>query len=360
MKCTNILRMQNAVREGKFPASAVLVTSHENRLFSTEFSSSAGVHIVTAEKSVFITDFRYIEAANASIPDTEIVMIERGQSYSELINKYAQALGITEMAYEDTTMTVSVFGAYQKNLKPRLVPAGKAFAYLRAVKNETELEYMRRAQQIADDAFADLLGVLRAGMTEREIQSELIYRLYKHGADSLSFEPIVVGGPNSSLPHGKSTDRTVQSGEFVTMDFGALYRGYCSDMTRTVAFGTPSDEMTRVYEIVLSAQKLGLETAAAGLHWMDECDGVVRKYIAEKGFGPNFGHGLGHGLGIEIHENLDFAADKPGITPENGVVSVEPGIYIPGKFGVRIEDCVILRRGGNENMTKSPKELIVI
>ncbi len=360
MSSINLGRIQDAIASGKFGASAVLVTSPENRLFTTGFSSSAGMHLITANTSLFITDFRYIEAARAAICDTEIVMIERGQKYSALINSAVKRLGIDEVAFEDTAVTASEAEVYKKNFEFTLVPAGNAFAHLRAVKNEHELDLMRHAQKITDAAFADLLGAIRAGMTEREIRAELIYRLYKFGADGLSFDPIVVGGPNSSLPHGVATDRPVQNGEFLTMDFGVLYRGYCSDMTRTVCIGQPSDEMRHIYNTVLEAQLLGLKTARAGLHWVRECDGVVREFIASKGYGPNFGHGLGHGLGIEVHESLDYDAEKPGIAPENGVVSVEPGIYLEGKFGVRIEDCVILKDGGNENMTKSPKELICI
>ncbi|MBQ5973648.1 MAG: aminopeptidase P family protein [Oscillospiraceae bacterium] len=357
---SNLKRLQSALRDGKFRAGAVLVTSHENRLFSTGFSSTAGAHIVTPDASVFLTDFRYIEAATAAIADTEVHMMERGQTYADRINEVCRRLGVGELAYEDTTMTVAERDAFAARLEPRMTPAGKAFSHLRAVKNEAELENMRRAQRITDAALAELLPTLRLGMTEREIQSELIYRLYRCGADGLSFDPIVVSGPNSSLPHGKATDRVVGPGEFVTMDFGVLCRGYCSDMTRTVCFGEPTAEMREVYELVLRAQRLGLDTARAGLHYAREYDGVVRRFLTDAGFGPNFGHGLGHGLGIEIHESLDFDDEHPGIMPENGVVSCEPGIYLAGRFGVRIEDCVVLMRDGCENLTKSPKELLSV
>ena len=360
MNSINLKRIQTAISEGRFNAPAVLVTSPENRLFASGFASSAGMHLITEKDSVFITDFRYIEAARAGIENTEIIMIERGQKYSALINDAAARLGVDSVAYEDVTMTAAEARTYEKNFTFNMVPAGDVFSNLRAVKNEYELELMRKAQSITDAAFNDVRGAIRAGMTEREIRAELIYRLYLHGGDALSFDPVVVGGPNSSLPHGHATDRPVNNGEFLTMDFGVLYGGYCSDMTRTVCFGEPSAEMREIYDIVLQAQKLGLETAKAGLHWGRECDGVVREFIAGYGYGPNFGHGLGHGLGIEVHESLDFDPEKPGVVPENGVVSVEPGIYLEGKFGVRIEDCVVLKDGGNENLTKSPKELICL
>ena len=360
MNSINLKRIQSAISEGRFGAPAVLVTSPENRLFASGFASSAGMHLITEKDSVFITDFRYIEAARAGIENTEIIMIERGQKYSDLINDAAKRLGVSEVAFEDVTMTASDSKNYEKNFSFSMIPAGNAFSNLRAVKNEYELSLMKKAQEITDAAFADVLNHIHAGMTEREIRAELIYCLYRHGGDALSFDPVVVGGPNSSLPHGHATDRPVSNGEFLTMDFGVLYGGYCSDMTRTVCIGKPTDEMKNIYDIVLEAQLLGLKTAKAGLHWGRECDGVVREFISNHGYGPNFGHGLGHGLGIEVHESLDFDPELPGIAPENGVVSVEPGIYLEGKFGVRIEDCVILKADGNENMTKSPKELICL
>ena len=360
MNSINLQRIQTALSRGLFGAPAVLITSPENRLFASGFASSAGMHLITERESIFITDFRYIEAAKASIENTDIIMIQRGQKYSDLINETAKRLGISEAAYEDVTMTASEAKNYESSLSFKMIPAGSAFSNLRAVKNEHELSLMRKAQEITDAAFADVLTRIHAGMTEREIRAELIYCLYRHGGDALSFDPVVVGGPNSSLPHGHATDRPVSEGEFLTMDFGVLYGGYCSDMTRTVCFGKPSNEMKNIYDIVLKAQLLGLKTAKAGLHWSRECDGVVREFISGFGYGPNFGHGLGHGLGIEVHESLDFDPELPGIAPENGVVSVEPGIYLEGKFGVRIEDCVILKPDGNENMTKSPKELICL
>ena len=360
MNSINLNRIQSAISSGLFGAPAVLVTSPENRLFASGFASSAGMHLITEKDSIFITDFRYIEAAKAGIENTEIIMIERGQKYSDLINDAAKRLAITEVAFEDQTMTAADAGKYGESFEFTMVPAGNAFSNLRAVKNEYELSLMKKAQEITDKAFIEVLDKIHAGMTEQEIRAELIYCLYRCGGEGLSFDPVVVGGPNSSLPHGHATTRPVSNGEFLTMDFGVLYGGYCSDMTRTVCIGKPSDEMREIYDIVLKAQLLGLETAKAGLHWGTECDGVVRRFISEFGYGPNFGHGLGHGLGIEVHESLDFDPEKPGIAPENGVVSVEPGIYLEGKFGVRIEDCVILKANGNENMTKSPKELICL
>ena len=218
---------------------------------------------------------------------------------------------------------------------------------------------MRKAQEITDKTFTELQSVIRAGMTEKELAAELIYRLYKNGADGLSFDPIVVSGPNTSLPHGVPGERELQYGDFITMDFGCIYKGYCSDMTRTVALGFVTEEMDKVYHTVLAAQMAALAVTKAGATGR-QIDAAARDVIADAGYGDYFGHGYGHSLGIEIHEspNLNPSNDKP--MPLGAVCSAEPGIYLPGKFGVRIEDVTILTENGCENITKSPKNLIIL
>jgi Xaa-Pro aminopeptidase len=359
----NLLRIQNALREEKLPGDAVLITSLVNRRFATGFASSAGMVVIAKEKSWFLTDFRYAEAARNALSGTSLLILQRGQKYSTLISDILQAENIKSLGFEDQEMTVAEHAALSSELSSLLsgglLPIGSRLSHLRASKLPFELKYMRKAQKIAEKAFEQLLSVIAAGMTEKQLEAELMYRLLLNGAEGLSFDPIVVSGPNSALPHGRAGDRVLQAGDFVTMDFGVTYRGYCSDMTRTVAIGYATDEMRKVYNTVLKAQEIGLEKAKAGILWSD-VDMAARNYIAAEGYGEYFGHGLGHGLGLLVHESLDFDPDRPGITPVNGVVSVEPGIYLPGKFGVRIEDCVILQADGNENLTSSPKELIII
>jgi len=286
-------------------------------------------------------------------------MIPREEKYSDLVNLFIADAGILSLAFEDRDMTCSVYNDLSASLNAKMVPIEGQLSFMRASKQDFELDAMRKAQKITETAFERILSVIHAGMTENEVMAELIYSMYVSGAQGLSFEPIVVSGSNGSLPHGKATDKKIVSGDFITMDFGVLYEGYCSDMTRTVAVGKPSAEMERVYDIVLRAQEIGLEKARAGIPWAD-VDGAARKYITEQGYGEYFGHGLGHGLGLEVHESLDFSIDKPGVTPINGVVSVEPGIYLPGKFGVRIEDCVVLKENGCENLTSAPKNLTIL
>jgi len=229
----------------------------------------------------------------------------------------------------------------------------------RMVKDDNELGLLRRAEQIGDEAFDHILTILKPGITEREISLELEFFMKKQGASKLSFDTIVASGPNSSMPHAQVTDRVVQNGDFVTMDFGCVYKGYCSDMTRTVAVGTPTDEMKKVYQIVLDANLRAMDGIKAGVKCSD-IDALARGYISDKGYGDYFGHGLGHSVGLQIHEEPRFSPKCDVITEENMVITDEPGIYLPGKFGVRIEDLVVVRKDGYERLSKSPKELIII
>jgi len=196
-------------------------------------------------------------------------------------------------------------------------------------------------------------------MTEKQLQAELIYRILKNGADNVAFDPIVVSGPNTSVPHGVAGDRVITPGDFITMDFGALYRGYCADMTRTVAVGYATEEMKRVYQTVLDAQQAGIAAAKAGVA-ANQIDGAARKVIEDAGYGEYFGHGYGHCLGMQIHEAPYCNTRDTTLMQANMICSAEPGIYLPGKFGVRIEDVVIFADDGCENITRSPKNLIIL
>ena len=218
---------------------------------------------------------------------------------------------------------------------------------------------MLKAQAITDKAFAEVLDLIRIDMTEKELAAELIYCLYKNGAEALSFQPIVVSGPNTSKPHGVPGDRKLQYGDFVTMDFGCKVDGYCSDMTRTVALGFVSEEMARVYETVLRAQETAIAATKAGVTGA-EVHNTAAKIIADAGYGPYFGHGYGHSIGMETHENPRCNAVNHLPLPAGAVCSAEPGIYLPGQFGVRIEDVVIVTEDGCRDITESPKNLIII
>ena len=239
------------------------------------------------------------------------------------------------------------------------MPAADLLAELRAVKDPEELEILISAQRIAEKALADILNEIRPGVTEKEIAARLQYLMLHYGAEDKSFDPIVVSGPNGSLPHGVPSEKVIQAGEFVTMDFGCVYRGYCSDMTRTVAVGSVTDEMRRVYDTVLAAQLAGIAAAKAGATGR-AVDGAAREVIEQAGYGPCFGHSFGHGVGVEIHEgpNATPSNDKP--LPAGAVISAEPGIYLPGRLGVRIEDVLYLTEDGCQNLTLAPKDLLIL
>ena len=336
----------------------LLLTSRYSRHYGAEFDIAEGVAIVTKKGCRYFTDSRYIESAENNIKGFEVLDVA-GVGYAKRLNDAIADFGVTALGYEETYLTVAELMQFEKNLNAKLIPFNSKIYGFRAVKEEWELDNLRKAQAIADKAFAEVLPRIKVGMSELELQAELIYCMYKNGAHGLSFDPIVVSGPNSSMPHGVAGDRKIQEGDFITMDFGVLYNGYCSDMTRTVAVAFATEEMKKVYNTVLEAQLAGLAISKAGVVGKD-IDGAARKVIEEAGYGPQFSHSYGHGVGLEIHEapGLSFKSEQE--IPENAVCSAEPGIYLAGKFGVRIEDCIIFKADGYENLATSPKELIIV
>ena len=336
----------------------LLLTSRYSRHYGAEFDIAEGVAIVTKKGSRYFTDSRYIESAQNGIRNFEVICVD-GIGYNKLINDAIAEFELTTLGYEENYLTVAEFMGYEKNLNAKLVPFHKEISSFRAVKEAWELEHMRKAQAIADKAFAEVLPRIKVGMTELELQAELIYCMYKNGGQGLSFDPIVVSGPNTSMPHGVAGERKIQEGDFITMDFGVIYQGYCSDMTRTVAVGYATEEMEKVYYTVLKAQETALAITKAGVPGKD-IDGAARQVITDAGYGPYFGHGYGHSIGMECHELPSPNLRNAEPMPLHAVASAEPGIYLPGKFGVRIEDCVIYTEEGYENLATSPKNLIIV
>ncbi len=336
----------------------LLLTSRYSRHYGAEFDIAEGVAIVTRAGCRYFTDSRYIESAENGIRGFEVKCVDR-IGYMKLLNEAIADFGVTTLGYEENYLTVAEFMGYEKNLNAKLVPFNKEINGFRGVKEAWELNLMRKAQAITDTAFAEVITRIQPGMTELELQAELIYCLYKNGATGLAFDPIVVSGPNTSLPHGVAGERVIQAGDFITMDFGAQYMGYCADMTRTVAVGYATEEMEKVYNTVLAAQLAGLAITKAGVPGKD-IDGAARKVITDAGYGDYFGHGYGHSLGMEVHENPSPNARNDQPMPAGAYASAEPGIYLPGKFGVRIEDSVIFTEDGYENPVTSPKHLIIL
>ena len=338
----------------------MLICDERNQRYACGFPFTDGAVLVTREKAYLFTDSRYIEAAEKSI-SSDIVLQEfgAGKRLSALIKNAIEECGVNTLGGEEESLAYAEYLRYEELLGMKLVPAQHIFNELRASKSAEEQAYMRQAQAIAEKALDDVLKIIKPGVSERDIAAEITYRLLKHGGEGNSFEPIAVTGLNSSMPHGVPGDTLVKAGDFITMDFGCIKNGYCSDMTRTVAVGYATDEMKNVYATVLNAQLEGIKTARAGIMGK-EIDLAARKIIDDAGYGKHFGHSFGHSLGLYIHESPSASPMCETIMPVGAVISAEPGIYIPGKFGVRIEDVLILNENGCEDITKAPKELIVL
>lgn len=339
---------------------AMLLTSTANSYYVSSFSCDGGFILVTADAAVLATDFRYLEECQRKVKGC-ILVSNAKTAYPEILADYVAQWNIHNLGYE-TSMAVSTFRTYEKALAERDVCWTEADSIpfdLRRVKDAEEIRRITAAQRIAEAALERLLTVLRPGMTERQAATELDYYVRCFGADGPGFTTIAVSGENGSLCHGRPTDRVLRKGDFLTLDFGAVLNGYRSDMTRTVAIGEPDEEMKRVYDIVLRAQKAAIAYAKAGVIGKD-MDMAARRIIIGEGYGDYFGHGTGHGVGIMIHDTDGCSPRNERALPAGTVTSVEPGIYLPGRFGVRIEDMVLLNENGCENLTLSPKELIVL
>ncbi len=336
---------------------AAIITEDVNRRYFTGMKSSAGTVIVTREKAYLIIDFRYIEKARKTVTDAEVIMQE--DLYAQ-INSIFEKHGVKLAAVESKSVTASQLNSMKKSIKAELDGSdalSDAIDKVRIVKTQDEIDKIIKAQRIAEAAFEDILNFIRPGVTEREIGLHLDYYMLSHGAEGLSFDTIAVSGPNTSMCHGVPTDRQVKTGEFVLMDYGATYEGYHSDMTRTVCVGKPTEKMEMIYATVLDAQLKALGAIKSGMRGAD-VDKIARDVITEAGYGEAFGHSLGHGVGMNIHETPNASPSSKHVFEENMIVTVEPGIYLPDEFGVRIEDFVVIKENGCENMTLAKKNLI--
>ena len=343
-------------------ADCALITSDINRRYLTGMKSSAGVVLVFKDKAYLIIDFRYIEKAKKLLAGNSFIEVILQNKLYEQINSLIDKHGAKTVSIESMTMTVSELEAYKSKLSAEVLSTdalSENINSMRMIKTPDECDKMIQAQRIAERGFEHMLSFIREGVTEREIQLELDYYMLSHGAEALSFDTIALSGKNTSLPHGVPSDKKVKRGEFVLLDFGAVVDGYHSDMTRTVCVGQPTDKMKQVYDIVLKAQLAAIDAVKAGIKGC-ELDDIARDIIAVEGYGEQFGHSLGHGVGVEIHEPPYAAKSYDMPLPENSIVTVEPGIYIENEFGVRIEDFVIVKADGCVNMTKAPKELIIL
>jgi Xaa-Pro aminopeptidase len=335
----------------------MLITSPFNRRYISNFTGSAGVVLISEEKAQFLTDFRYIEQASKQCQGFEIIKITG--SIPEEVAQQAKKLGIQKLGFEEDFLSYSSFKLYDKEIESELVPFSGVIEKLRLIKTDAELKILKVAADIADAAFKHILDFLRPGKTELEVSNELEFFMRRAGATSSSFDTIVASGHRSALPHGVASEKVIEAGDMVTMDYGCYYNGYVSDITRSVAVGEPDAKLKEIYDIVLEAQLRGMAGIKPGLTGK-EADAITRDYITEKGYGEYFGHSTGHGIGLEIHEGPGLSMKSDVILEPGMVVTCEPGIYIPGLGGVRIEDDTLITENHNEALTHSTKELIIL
>ncbi|MFD2446023.1 M24 family metallopeptidase [Bacillus sp. CGMCC 1.16607] len=341
----------------KLGIDGMLIGSTYNRRYMTNFTGSAGVVLISGEKALFITDFRYVEQATKQCEGYEIVQ-HMGTIVEEVATQ-AKKLGIKKLGFEQDQLTFAAHQSYVKAVEAELVPVSGIIENLRLIKTPQEIKILKEAADIADAAFKHILDFIAPGKTELEVSNELEFFMRNAGATSSSFNIIVASGYRSALPHGVATDKLIETGDFVTLDFGAYYKGYISDITRTVAVGEPSAKLKEIYDIVLEAQLRAMAGIKPGMSGI-QADALTRDYISEKGYGEYFGHSTGHGIGLEVHEGPSLSSKSDIILEPGMIVTVEPGIYIPGLGGVRIEDDTMITETLNETLTHSTKELIIL
>lgn len=340
----------------KLKIDGMIINDSYNRRYLSGFTGSNGYLYISKNKQVLLTDFRYIEQANIQSPEFKVIDIKVGlmEALKEIITEdHSKIIG-----FEEEVVTYSLYKELKKTLdQQELVGLKGVVEEIRMVKDEEEIENIKQAATIGDEAFKYILDIIKPGKTEKEIAIELEIYMKKKGAQKLSFDTIVASGTQSSLPHAQPSDKVIEKGDFVTMDFGCVYKGYCSDMTRTIVVGKANNEQKKIYDIVLKAQQAALNYIKVGLTG-EQVDKVARDIIITEGYGDKFGHGLGHSLGLFIHEGPRLSLKSKDVLLENMVVTIEPGIYVPKFGGVRIEDLICLKEDRIINFVSSPKHLI--
>ena len=352
-------RLLSHLKQG--PKTAVVIHDPSNMFYLTEGYTGEGLVYISAEQRVIVTDFRYTEQAERQAPGFRTEMTETGRNHNRILSELVHADGITELRAETNYLSVDDYEAMRAVAGEDItfIPLAGAPQVLRQIKSPAEIVAIRKACDITSEAFSAILPKIREGMTEKELQIELDFTMLRLGADSLAFDTIIASGENGSLCHAIPGSRTLKNGDMITMDFGAKVGGYCSDMTRTVALGKPSEEMRRVYETVLRAQSMCEEALMAGKKCSD-IDKLARDYIDARGYVGRFGHGLGHSVGIDIHEEPRLSQSCKEILRPGVVITVEPGVYLPGVGGVRIENTCLVRENDCLPLTTADKQLIIL
>lgn len=350
---SRVKAIQEAVQ--KEGLDALLITSSYNLRYASGFTGSAGLSVVTKDKAYFITDFRYTEQAAEQAVGFEVIK-HAGNPYDD-VEKIIQDEKLANIGFEKDFVTFASYEMIEKKLTAELKPVSGLVEALREIKEDAEVEIIQEAIKITEYAYEEILKFIKPGVTEIEVANKLDFLMREKGATSVSFDTIVASGKRSAMPHGVASEKEIEQGDMITIDFGCYYKGYVSDMTRTFSLGDPGEELKKIHQIVLNANLKVTEAAKPGIT-AKELDAIARDYITEQGYGEAFGHSTGHGIGLEVHEGpgIHFRNEKPLV--EGNVITNEPGIYIPGLGGVRIEDDLLITKDGHRNLMSVTKELI--
>lgn len=337
---------------------AIMITSKKNRFYFSKFTGTAGTILVTESSDYFITDFRYIDQAKEQTEGLQIIEISKNKN--ENLIKFLNDNDLNKIGFEDGDLSYKQYQELENiDSEKKYLPLSDDINEFRHIKDGEELETIKEAIKITEEAFNKIITYIEPGMKEREVAAELEYYLRKLGGEGPSFDFIIASGKRSALPHGVASDKIIETGDFITLDFGTYYKGYCSDMTRTIVVGEPDEKQVEIYNIVLDAHLEVIDKIKPGMTGQ-EVDHIARKIIEEAGYGENFGHGLGHGLGIEVHESPRLSTTSEKVLKPGMVVTDEPGIYLPNWGGVRIEDDLVITEDGCKSLNNSNKELIII
>jgi Xaa-Pro aminopeptidase len=349
-------KLRNTLTQHKL--DAILISQPDNRRYLAGFTGSAGALLISMDRTVLATDFRYFEQVEREAPEFELAKLTG--RVPDLLPDLLSDVGVQRLGFESQHVSVDELHEWSQVVDGvEWVPLKDVVEGQRAIKDEAEIDALRRSTALTDAAFAHLLEVVRPGMTEREAGWEIEVYMRTHGASKVAFDLIVAAGPNGALPHATSGDRAIQPGEPVVIDIGCVLDGYCSDMTRTICLGKPDPKYLEVWELVRQALEVAERGIHAGMSGVD-ADALAREPISEAGYGEHFGHGLGHGVGLAVHEKPRASRLSEDTLEAEMTLTIEPGIYLPGEFGVRIEDLVVIRDTGVEILTGTPKEPVVV
>ena len=353
-------RVQELIRKAGLMADSGMLVHKPSNMFYLSGYTGEGLLVITGQTSAIVTDFRYVEQAQEQAPGFAVHSISNEVNHAQLAAQLLHQEGIKTALYEDDYVTVRSGKLLQEVLgEIALQPMNNLPEALRQIKDADEIARIEKACAISAEAFRYICTVIKPGMTEKQIRRLLEDRLQDLGSEGTAFDTIVASGPNGSLPHAIPGDRVVETGDMITLDFGAKYQGYCADMTRTIAVGQPSDKMREVFDIVLKAQMACQEALAPGKSCRD-VDAIARKIIGDAGYGEYFGHGLGHAVGIDVHENPRLSPKSDDTLAAGHVVTVEPGIYLPGIGGVRIENSCLITKDGARSLVDADRALIIL